>query len=232
MTTETIGRRTRKGRAPYFQSSIYPLNPAGSKTIARSSGQALSNYDKFVVAISSLFFVGGVFWVPAVYLWCLKRYRSIPPNQKKRRLKYATLIFSITTIYAIGPHRNKKVGDWVKVPKWGLWKSWMRYVAYEVVADEFSSVKDLINQQAIMGISPHGIFPFGLAFSTLSDQAFQAFGSFRAVVATATQLIPWVRDVLIWVNACDASKTSVNRALSNGHRLALAPGTCHNIILC
>ena len=107
----------------------------------------------------------------------------------------------------------------------------MRYVAYEVVADEYNSVKDLANQQAILGISPHGIFPFGLGFAALSDEADEAFGSFRAVVATATQLIPWIRDLLIWVRACDASKSSVDRALANGDRLGLAPGTWKNIIL-
>ena len=107
----------------------------------------------------------------------------------------------------------------------------MRFFAFEVVADEYDSIKDLVHEQAILGISPHGIFPFGLAFAALSDQASQAFGSFRAVVATSTQLLPWVRDVLRWVNACDASRSSVNKALLDGHRLGLAPGTCYNSIL-
>ena len=207
------------------RSSIYPLNPTGSTSVVRVSGDLLTNYDRFVVGISSLFFVGGVFWVPAGYVWLVKKFRRIPPDQKRRRAIYAALIFSITTLYAIGPHRNPKVGDWVRVHKWGLWKSWMRFFAFEVVADEYNSVKDLVHKQAILGISPHGIFPFGLAFAALSDQASVAFGSFRAVVATATQLIPWVRDVLIWVKACDASKSSVDQALSNGDRLGLAPGT-------
>ena len=64
----------------------------------------------------------------------------------------------------------------------------MRFFAFEVVADEYNSVKELVNEQAILGISPHGIFPFGLAFAALSDQATHAFGSFRAVVASATQV--------------------------------------------
>mmetsp|Transcript_2562 Transcript_2562/g.6023 ORF Transcript_2562/g.6023 Transcript_2562/m.6023 type:complete len:385 (-) Transcript_2562:1281-2435(-) len=213
-----------------YQSSIYPLNPVGSKTILRVSPDTLTNYDRFVVAWSSLFFVGGVFWVPAVYVWLVKRFRRIPPDQKRRRAMYATILFSITTLYAIGPHRNPKVGDWLRVHRWGLWKSWLRFFAFEVVADEFDSVKDLVNQQAILGISPHGIFPFGLAFAALSDQASLAFGSFRAVVASATQLVPWVRDVLRWVRACDASKSSVDQALSNGDRLGLAPGGIAEIL--
>jgi len=213
------------------RSSIYPLNPTGSKILLKVSGDMLTNYDRFVVGFSSLFFVGGVFWVPALYVWLVKRFRRIPPEQKRRRAIYAALLFSVTALYAIGPHRNPKVGDWVKVHRWGLWKSWMRFFAFEVVADEYESIKDLIHQQAILGISPHGVFPFGLAFAALSDQASQAFGSFRAVVASATQLIPWVRDVLIWVRACDASRSSVDQALSDGQRLGLAPGMCYNAII-
>mmetsp|Transcript_28300 Transcript_28300/g.60860 ORF Transcript_28300/g.60860 Transcript_28300/m.60860 type:complete len:388 (-) Transcript_28300:1236-2399(-) len=211
-------------------SSIYPLNPTGSKVLTRFSGDALTNYDRCVVAFSSLFFVGGVFWVPAIYVWLVKRLRRIPPEQKKKRAVYAALLLSATTFFAIGPHRNSKFGNLVKVHRWGLWKSWMRFFAFEVVADEYDSIKDLIHRQAILGISPHGIFPFGLAFAALSDQAAQAFGSFRAVVATATQLLPWVRDVLRWVRACDASRSSVDKALSDGDRLGLAPGGIAEIL--
>eukprot|EP00533_Pseudo-nitzschia_delicatissima_P008406 CAMPEP_0116088820 /NCGR_PEP_ID=MMETSP0327-20121206/6077_1 /TAXON_ID=44447 /ORGANISM="Pseudo-nitzschia delicatissima, Strain B596" /LENGTH=365 /DNA_ID=CAMNT_0003579933 /DNA_START=130 /DNA_END=1224 /DNA_ORIENTATION=+ len=212
------------------RSSIYPLNPVGSKSVIRVSGDALTNYDRLVVGMSSLFFVGGVFWVPAVYAWLISRFRRIPTDQKRRRAICAALIFSLTTLYAIGPHRNPKMGERVKVHKWGLWKSWMRFFAFEVVADEYDSIKDLVHEQAILGISPHGIFPFGLAFAALSEQAAQAFGSFRAVVASATQLLPWVRDVLRWVNACDASKSSVDKALLNGDRLGLAPGGIAEIL--
>lgn len=147
------------------------------------------------------FSVGGVFWVPAIYAWLIKRYRAIPKEQTKRRIIYASLLFSITALYAVGPHRNPKVGDWIKVHKWGLWKSWLRFFAFEVVADDENSITDLIHKQAILGISPHGIFPFGLAFAALSEQSSKVFGNFRAVVATATELLPWVRDVLRWVRA-------------------------------
>jgi len=43
------------------------------------------------------------------------------------------------------------------------------------------------------------------------------------------QLLPWVRDVLRWVKACDASKSSVDKALQEGDRLGLAPGKYRKI---
>lgn len=191
--------RTNKERPP---TSVYPLRPPGSEVVVRFSENDLTTYDKFVVYLSSLFFVGGVFWVPVLYAWAWKKFQSIPKTDRKRRAVYLGLILATSTFLAIGPHRNSRVGDLINVHKWSLWKSWLRFFAFEIVADEgFDSVKHLIDKQAIVAVSPHGIFPFGLAFAALSDASEKAFGRFRAVVASATQMIPWVRDVLRWVDA-------------------------------
>lgn len=213
---------------PLHPSSIYPLTPAGSKVLLRVSGEneTFTHYDHAVVIASSLFFVGGVFWVPALYAWLVRRLRRIPSHEKRRRAVYASLLLIVTALYAFGPHRHPSVGRrYVKVHQWRLWKSWMKFFAFEIVADNFETVKDILpNQQAILGISPHGIFPFGLAFAALSDASAQVLGPFRAVVATATYLLPWVRDVLRWVRAVDASRPSVERALQQKDRIGLAPG--------
>ncbi|KAL3900432.1 MAG: hypothetical protein SGARI_006244 [Bacillariaceae sp.] len=67
----------------------------------------------------------------------------------------------------------------------------MKYFSFQVVADQPEALQHLSTQdQAILGISPHGIFPFGLAFAALSETSAQVFGHFRAVVATATQFTP------------------------------------------
>lgn len=206
------------------QHSIYPARPRGSTTLLKVSGNQLTLYDRLVVIGSSLFFVGGIFWVPALYAYLVKKIRNIPKDQKRKRVIYSTLLISLTALFISGPHRNPRVGEIVKVRKWRLWKSWMRFFAFEVVADDFDSVREFIDKQAIVGISPHGLFPFGLAFAALSENSQIAFGRFRAVVASATQMIPWVRDVLRWVKAVDASRGAVDRALSEGSRIGLAPG--------
>ncbi|KAG7341127.1 diacylglycerol acyltransferase [Nitzschia inconspicua] len=217
-------------------SSVYPLTPAGSKVLLRVSGDDFTAYDQLVVVASSLFFVGGVFWVPAVYAWLVNRYRRIPSHETKRRAIYASLLLTATAVLVAGPHRRAEFGRRINVRRWRLWKSWMRFFAMEVVADRFdtnnnnntnSSVRDGLgnnNEPAILGISPHGIFPFGLAFAALTEASAEVFGPFRAVVATATQLLPWVRDVLRWVRAVDASRPSVERSLQQRDRIGLAPG--------
>jgi hypothetical protein len=106
-----------------------------------------------------------------------------------------------------------------------MWKAWLKFFAYEVVADQgINSVKDLLENQAIIGVSPHGIFPFGLAFAAFGEDAQKVFGKFRAVVASSTEMIPWVRDVLKWIRAVDASRPAVDQALVEGSRIGLAPG--------
>jgi hypothetical protein len=182
--------------------SVYPLRPPGSEVVVRFSENDLTSYDKLIVYLSSLFFVGGVFWVPALYAWAWKKFRSIPKTERKRRAVYLGLVIAASFFFAIGPHRNRRVGALLNVHKWSLWKSWLRFFAFEIVADlGLDSVKHLIEEQAIVAVSPHGIFPFGLAFAALSESSAKAFGRFRAVVASATQMIPWVRDVLKWVDA-------------------------------
>ena len=185
-----------------FSTSVYPLHPHGSEVIVNFSETDMTAYDRLVVYASSLFFVGGVFWVPAFYAWAWKKYRSIPKNERKRRAIYLAFIVAGSALFAVGPHRKRKVGEWIDVHRWSLWKSWLRYFAFEIVADNgLDSIKDFIDRQAIVAVSPHGIFPFGLAFAALSEASAKAFGRFRAVVASATQMIPWVRDVLVWVHA-------------------------------
>ena len=210
-------------------SSVYPLSPTGSHTLLKVSGNELTSQDQAVVVASSLFFVGSVFWVPAVYVWLVKRYRQIPPEQKRRRAIYASLMLATTALLVAGPHRTPRFGKFVKVHQWNLWKSWMKFFAFQVVVDNKDTLL-LDNQQAILGISPHGIFPFGLAFAALTEASANVFGRFRAVVATATQLMPWVRDVLKWVNAVDASRPCVDQTLARGDRIGLAPGGIAEIL--
>lgn len=184
------------------KSSIYPSRPVGSEILARYSPNDCTIYDKVTVALSSLFFVGGVFWVPIAYAWAWKRFRAIPKEDKKRRAVYATILLSATALFIAGPHRNHRFGEWIKIHKFNIWKSWFKFLAIEIVADDgYDSVKDLLEEQAIVAVSPHGLFPFALALSALGEISHQCFGKFRAVVASATALLPWVRDVLKWVNA-------------------------------
>lgn len=188
-----------KQRTVASEGSLYPSHPPDSRILVSIPGHELSVVDRTMVMLSSLIIVGSVAWVPTVYAWAWKRWKTIPKEQKRRRLVYATLLLSLAAIAAVGPHRSPRVGQWLQARKWTLWRAWLKFVAFEVVADSSQTSFDFKNERAIIAVSPHGVFPFALALAALPEQASQAFGYFRPVVATATSLVPFVNSFLCWL---------------------------------
>lgn len=41
-----------------------------------------------------------------------------------------------------GPHRSKRVGEWLDVRKWRLWDAWLNYVGFTVLHDRGDSSND------------------------------------------------------------------------------------------
>ena len=199
--TELMSRPIRSGLGP--RGSIYPAqHPPGSQVLVRiADGGALSWLDSSLVTISSLVVVGSVAWVPIVFVWAWRRWKKIPKDQTHRRAIYGSLLLACLAVKVLGPHRQPRVGEWLNARHWYLWKSWLRFIAFEVVADSAKAATDLRNKQTILAVSPHGLFPFALAFAALPEQASQAFGYFRPVVATATNLFPVVNTFLKWLRS-------------------------------
>lgn len=183
--------------------SIYPPPyPPGSQVLYKIPGNGeLSVIDRSLVVLSSLFVVGSFAWVPLIFVWAYRRWKKIPKDQKDKRFMYGSLLIACVAIKVLGPHRKPEVGDWLRKRHWYLWKSWLRFIAFEVVADSTKAAVDLRDKQAILAVSPHGLFPFGLAFAALPQQASEAFGHFRPVVATATNLFPFVNTFLKWLRS-------------------------------
>lgn len=181
------------------EGSLYPTHPPHSRILLSVPGHDLSVVDRTMVMLSSLVVVGSVAWVPIVYTWAWKRWKTIPKEHKRRRLVYATLLLTLAAFAAVGPHRSHRVGQWLQVRHWSLWRAWLKFVAFEVVADSSQTSFDVKNERAIIAVSPHGVFPFALALAALPEQASQAFGYFRPVVATATSLFPFVNSLLCWL---------------------------------
>ena len=181
------------------EGSLYPLHPLDSRVLLRIPGNEMTVFDQTLVMLSSLLIVGSVAWVPLTYAWAWNRWMSIPKEQKRRRLVYATLLLSLLALATVGPHRSPRVGRWLHARKWYLWSAWLKFVALEVVADSTNPSFDIKSDQTIIAITPHGLFPFALALAALPQQASQAFGYFRPVVATATSFFPFVNSFLCWL---------------------------------
>lgn len=113
------------------------------------------------------------------------------------------MLLSLLALAAVGPYRSPKVGKWLKLNQWRLWTAWLKFVAWEVIADDPATLDkfNVKKDQAIFAITPHGIFPFALGFAILPEFAARVFGKFRPVVATATALFPFLRTIVSWLNA-------------------------------
>lgn len=186
-----------------LSSSIYPLHPPGTQILVRIPESDVSLVDRLIVASSSLIFCGSFLWMPLLCYWIYRRWQSIPKEDKRRRAVYATIILACVGIAAVGPHRHPRVGKWLQVRRWKLWDAWLKFVAMEILVDlpeQSSNNINVRNDQALFAFVPHGTFPFAFGLGVLPELAQKAFGYFQPIVATATELLPLVRDILKWMN--------------------------------
>lgn len=158
--------------------------------------------------------------------------------EKYQRLakRYCTALVAVLVLSIWGPHRSRKVGEFLGVRKWRLWDAWLNYVGYTVLHDKGivgqgeTTIPRINNAQvdndnAILAFVPHGIFPFALAFSCLPQRGYEeTWGNFHPVVATATKLFPLVRTFIAWMGGIDASRSAVSSALTNLDSVGIAPG--------
>jgi hypothetical protein len=149
--------------------------------------------------------------------------------------KYGAALAVLLLISIWGPHRSRRVGKFLDVRKWRLWDAWLNYVGFTVLRDHGDNIPttdsnqpefDHRHSRAIYAFIPHGIFPFGLAFSCLPQRGYEkTWGYFRPVVATATRLFPVVRTFIAWMDGVDASRSAVSSALTQDNsRLGISPG--------
>lgn len=231
-----------------------PLLPEGTEIISQPIPfEACSAFDKFLVYASSLVVVGSPVWFYGSLVWLFRKWRHyrllLATSRKDQSIcsedvlryqklarRYGVALCSVVLVSLWGPHRSPRVGEWLGVRKWRLWRAWMNYIGFAVIQDRGNCHHDSssrtheefdpLTSPAILAFVPHGIFPFGLAFSCLPEEGYEStWGLFRPVVATATKLFPLVRTFIAWMGGVDASRNAVSRSISTGkRRIGLSPG--------
>ncbi len=95
-------------------------------TLVSPQTKVVSKLDHAIVSISSLFFVGGVVWVPALFIWLYRKWKNTPndceENEKKRK-RYRNLLITFTVIGVLGPHRTRKFGKIIDFRNWRAFKA-------------------------------------------------------------------------------------------------------------
>jgi len=153
---------------------------------------------------------------------------------QKLASRYGAALAILLLLSVWGPHRSRRLGEWLDVRRWRLWDAWLNYIGFTVLHDRGEDNGghdnhrdfDMRTSPAIYAFVPHGIFPFGLAFSCLPESGYgQTWGLFRPVVATATKLFPLVRTFIAWMGGIDASRSAVSSALTRDNaRVGISPG--------
>lgn len=195
-------------------------SPAASSSgtgapIAGAESCALSELlNEGVVVTSSVVLIGSFFWVPAClyYVW---RKRC-----KTRRRKALFLGFLVILLTAPLPVDRR-------VARFSLWNRFLRYFSGKVVGEMAGST----GRQSLFCLSPHGVFPFGIALSSIGRLNEAAFNGLRPVVASVMLRTPIVGHILKLVGAVSASPAAIDDALRKGHSLGIAPGGIGEIFL-
>lgn len=235
--------RRRNEDGARYPPMLFPTHPKDTRVLLRFLESEAASSDRIQVMASSLLLIGAVSWVPVFSIWAYRRWKQA--QTKRRKAMYAAcLVAALSLVFT--PFGSRRLGDWLGVKKWPLWKSWLRYMAVEVIADQRGNPRPEAppTDSAIVAVFSHGIFPFSLALAALPQiMSDAAFGTIRPVVATATKYFPLVNVVLSWLGKMyvrirhilyiklkhcfvnsDASRSSVDRALVRGDRIGLIPG--------
>ncbi|KAL7561231.1 hypothetical protein ACA910_004152 [Epithemia clementina (nom. ined.)] len=212
------------------QPSVYPTHPKESRVLVRFSENDFGFYDKLMVYSSSLFVVGSLVWVPTAMVWCYLKWRrpgkDIMDNRRKK-ICWGFLMAFLGLVLWGGPHHNPKVGKFIRLRSWSLWKAWLKFVAFEAILDNKlkTDITSILKEKNILAFCPHGIFPFAFGLGALPEAVQDAFGIFRPVVATAVKLFPVVSTFVSLLGAVDASRRSVGQVMADGdERVGLVPG--------
>lgn len=178
-----------------------------SQVASSSSSRASELINDGVVATSSVVLIGSFFWVPAC-VWYVWR------NKCKTRRRKALLIGCLMLLLTAPLPANRRLA------KLALWNRFLRYFSGKAVG----KLEPPGGKQSMFCLVPHGVFPFGIALSSLGRLNQTAFNGVRPVVASVMLRTPVVGQILRLIGAVTASPGPMDEALRQGQSLSLAPG--------
>jgi hypothetical protein len=189
---------------PRVPCSLYPTSHKTPEILLPAQNIPWGWKEDTVIALSSNFLVGSIFWVPALYVYLYRKWKAAAPKSRQRAV-YGAALISLSVFLVAGPQRTQWAKNRLQFRTWRIWKTWCQFVAFEVWRDRKNPREDdnfdHLKAQSITAFAPHGIFPFAIGVGGVPAIAQHAFGKFRIMIATATNLFPIVRDIIHLVNA-------------------------------
>eukprot|EP00943_MAST-04B_sp_MAST-4B-sp1_P005167 g5167.t1 len=105
--------------------------------------------------------------------------------------------------------------------KWALWKAWYNYFQITLILDDPNILST--SSPYMFATVPHGIFPFGQAFSLVGKMG-DYFNELRPITINAAMQVPLVGTLLRSVDAVMAGKEDIREALIQKNNLMIDPG--------
>ena len=173
--------------------------------IFRLSGGKPTLLSSLVVFCSSFAILGTPIWALALAYYF---YRNVSWENKK--IAFAGLF----ALYIVWPKK-------LKVRKWKLWDSWYNYFQVSLVVDDPSVLKT--SAPYMFATVPHGIFPFGQAFSLVGKMS-EIFKDLRPITVSSAMQIPLVGTLLRSVDAVLAGRDDIKAALRKNSNMMIDPG--------
>ena len=102
-----------------------------------------------------------------------------------------------------------------------MWDSWYNYFQVSLVVDDPSVL--LTNSPYMFATVPHGIFPFGQAFSLVGKMS-EIFKDLRPITVSSAMQIPLVGTLLRSVDAVLAGRDDIKEALRKNNNMMIDPG--------
>ena len=172
------------------------LLPANAGTLIQLSNGRPTLRSSIVVFISSLVILGTPIWMVALAYYF---YKYVSWENKK--YTFAGLLIG----YLLWPKK-------LSVRKWKLWEYWYNYFQIHLILDDPNILSKTTSSAYIFATVPHGIFPFGQAFSLVGKMT-EYFNELKPLTIKAAMQVPLVGTLLRSVDAVMAGKEDMRHAL-------------------
>jgi len=172
------------------------LLPANAGPLIQLSNGRPTLRSSIVVFISSLVILGTPIWMVALAYYF---YKYVSWENKK--YTFAGLLIG----YLLWPKK-------LSVRKWTLWEYWYNYFQIHLILDDPNILSKTTSSAYIFATVPHGIFPFGQAFSLVGKMT-EYFNELKPLTIKAAMQVPLVGTLLRSVDAVMAGKEDMRHAL-------------------
>ena len=186
------------------------------------------------LTILIIYGVSGTFFFPMGAYYLLKKLAHTLGGWVGIAVSSAIALAYFVTSYRGRPERRTGrmllwLNKWWTISHWWFPISLRVWNGTDCSEDPSPAHKAALPSKFILAMHPHGPFPLSASVIMPQLAKFGAplgdlFASVRFAAATAVFVIPFVRDMYLWLGCIEAGRSTLTLALNRGHSVAILPG--------